>query len=444
MKNKLKKIFCSFIAIVMIFCTCCASVTNAYAVETVKGSFNYLWNYVDENAQKIINEMTGIMSTKSINFDKYKTVYSIIYLDKENTSIYFFSVYLNLISGITTGCILELKKDDTSYGVYLADDRDNTTATGEAMVNPKIYSGSVNFSITIDGEESTNLQKQTLFNTVFRKSLDLWEEILQDKAHISLANFGFKKLGYNAIDINEKFNGLIHINSGLYYYTNGNPDKTFKGLAKYESTWYYVSNGTVDTSYVGMASNDYGVWYVKNGTIDFKYNGVVEYNSTWVYVKNGKLDTSFTGLVKYNSTWWYFSEGKLDVNYVGLGKNQYGWWYVKDGQIDFSYTGMAKNQYGWWYVTKGKLDTKYTGMAKNDYGWWYITNGKLDTTYTGMAKNQYGWWYLSKGKIDYSYKGLAKNDYGWWYISKGTIDYTYNGYASNQYGTWRVVNGKVR
>lgn len=444
MKRRFLKIISAVMAFTLIIGASCAYCFSTAAMESVSGSYDYLCDYIDKNSQSVLDVFNGLWTTKKTSVDSsYNTVYAVIMKSTEDDSIIFFTGYLNLTSEVATGCAMRVTKNDSKYAVYIADERSSDSYTGEASVDPASYKDSLSFTIKKNDTTVTNAERSVLFNKLFKDSLSIWEDLLKDKAHISLANFGFSKLGYTAIDINAKLNGLVWINSGLYYYKNGKVDKSFKGLAKYDGKWYYISNGTVDESYVGIADNAYGSWYVKKGTIDFSKNGVVSSGLNYYLIKNGKVDDSFTGLYKYNGTWYYFTKGKLDAKYVGMAKNDYGWWYVKNGTIDFSYTGMAKNDYGWWYITNGKLDTKYTGMAKNDYGWWYMTNGKLDRTFTGLAKNQYGWWYLSKGTIDYKFVGLAKNQYGWWYVRNGKIDTTYNGKASNRYGTWNVRNGKV-
>ena len=444
MKISFKKIISLILALTVIMGALFIHCFSVSAMETISGSYDYLCNYIDKNSQNVLDVFNGLYVTKTTKIDSaYNSVYAVIMKSPEDDSILFFTAYLNILSETATGCAMRVTKAGTSYSVYIADERSTESYTGEASISPATYTNTANYTIKKDDTIVKNAEKSSLFNKLFNDSLTIWEGLLKDKARISLANFGFSKLGYTPIDINATLDGLVWMDSRFYYYKNGKVDTTFKGLSKYESKWYYVSNGTVDYEYVGVADNNYGTWYVQNGTIDFTANGVVASGWTYYYVKNGKVDTSFTGLCKYNGTWWYFSKGKLDINYVGMAKNDYGWWYVKKGNIDFTYTGMAKNEYGWWYITNGKLDTKYTGMAKNDYGWWYMKNGKLDTTFTGLAKNDYGWWYLSKGTIDYKYVGLAKNQYGWWYVKNGRIDTSYNGRASNQYGTWTVKNGKV-
>ena len=395
MKLTLKRIISTILILSTMLSVVLMNTSSVSAKETVEGSFDFLSNYIEKNKEQVLEQFEGIILAEDTDLKPYSTVCTILYKDAETSNILLFSTYISLIPNITTGCIMNISKEDSSYSVYMADLRGNNEYIAQGTVNPSTFNGTVDFDIYLNENPTQSTEKQKLFNDVLKYSLDYWNDFLLKNASISLANFGFANLGYSPMSLT----GLIKIGSEINYYTNGKLDTKFEGLTKYNSLWYYVKDGKIDYSYTGMVKKQDGWWYVQNGTIDF--------------------------------------------NYTGMAKNQYGWWYLQNGTIDFNYTGMAKNQYGWWYITNGKLDTKYTGMAKNQYGWWYLTNGKIDYSFVGLAKNQYGWWYITNGTINYKFKGLVKNQYGWWYVQNGTINFKYNGYASNQYGTWRVVNGKV-
>ena len=406
MKKRFLKVLSAVMAFVLIVGASCAYCFCANALETISGSYDYLCNYIDKNSQSVFDVFNGLWITKSTDVDSaYKTVYAVIMRSPDDDdSIVFFTAYTNVASDLVTGCALRVTKAGNEYAVYVSDEKaSGDSYSGEASVKPATYTDTLTFTIKKNDVTEKNTDKSKLFNKLFRDSMTIWEDLLKDKAHISLSNFGFASLGYTPIDISAKFAGPVKINSTLYYYKDGSVDTSFTGIAKFseDGKWYYFNKGILDTTFEGVALNDWGRWYIKDGTIDFTANGVKAFtNPASCYVfKNGKVNTGATGLYKYNNTWYYF--------------------------------------------TKGCLDTKYVGMAKNDYGWWYMKNGKLDKTYTGLAKNQYGWWYMKNGKLDKTYKGLAKNQYGWWYVKNGTIDTSYNGKASNQYGTWNVKNGKV-
>lgn len=380
MKLTLKRIISTILILSTMLSVVLMNTSSVSAKETVEGSFDFLSNYVEKNKEQVLEQFEGIILVEDANFKQYNNICTVIYNDVESGNILLFSTFISLIPSITTGCIMNISKEDSTYSVYMVDSRNENDYVAQGVIDPSsfngdadTFNGTVDFDIYLNEKSTESPEKQTLFNEVLKYSLDYWNDFLLESTSISLANFGFSNLGYSPTSLT----GLIKVGSEMNYYTDGKLDKTFEGLTKYGSLWYYVKNGEIDYSYTGMA------------------------------------------------------------------KNQYNWWYVSNGTIDFNYTGMAKNQYGWWYMTNGKLDQKFTGMAKNQYNWWYMKDGKIDYSFKGLAKNQYGWWYITKGTINYKFKGLVKNPYGWWYVQNGTINFKYNGYASNQYGTWRVVNGKV-
>ena len=380
MKLTLKRIISTILILSTMLSVVLMNTSSVSAKETVEGSFDFLGNYIEKNKEQVLEQFEGIILVEDTNFKQYSNICTVIYNEVESGNILLFSTYINFIPSITTGCIMNISKEDSTYSVYMVDSRNENDYIAQGVIDPSSFNGDANtfdgtvdFDIYLNEQSTESPEKQTLFNEVLKYSLDYWNDFLKENVSISLANFGFSNLGYSPMSLT----GLIKVGSEMNYYTDGKLDKTFEGLTKCGSLWYYVKNGGVDYSYTGMA------------------------------------------------------------------KNQYSWWYVTNGTIDFNYTGMAKNQYGWWYMTNGKLDQKFTGMAKNQYNWWYMKNGKIDYSFKGLAKNQYGWWYITNGTINYKFKGLVKNPYGWWYVQNGTINFKYNGYASNQYGTWRVVNGKV-
>ena len=187
----MKKILSAVLVIVMLFAIIpFDGVTKASAMETVAGSYDYLWNCIDKygtdvNGKKVLPYSLDVRNT---------TVVCLISKDTKNNLLEFVSSYLGI------DVVMYIEKNTANYPVFINGEVVITEYEGKVTIDPKLYYKNKEYYFNITPIDSMYDSVQKSFRSQFHLAISGWEIILEAYG-ISLANFGFTGAGFTAYKV---------------------------------------------------------------------------------------------------------------------------------------------------------------------------------------------------------------------------------------------------
>ncbi len=202
---------------------------------------------------------------------------------------------------------------------------------------------------------------------------------------------------YEFGDDGKMLQGFVEKADGVYYYVNGNEDRSLVGLNNFDGDYYFIDYG-------GICRTGYFYVWDTNcelpcGNYEFDENGkmlqgFVEKADGIYYYVNGREDRSLVGLNKIGDDYYF-------IDYGGICKT--GKFYVWETNCDLP---CGNYEFG----EDGKM---LHGLVEKEDGIYYYVNGNEDRSLVGLNKFGDDYYFVD-------YDGLCKT--GKFYVWKTNCD----------------------